>query len=118
MAGKRVAPRGLGDQGKRLWRAVVEEYALSESDAAQLEQCCRVRDRIDQLQQLVVSDGPMIPSSQGQRLHPAIVEVRQQQLALARLLATLGVDDEEDDLPPARPVRGVYGPKAVKGAGK
>ena len=45
----------------------------------------------------------------GSRLHPDIAEIRQQQLALARLLATLGVPGlAEDDLPTTRGVRGVY----------
>lgn len=52
----------------------------------------------------------MIASSQGSRLHPGIAEIRQQQLALARLLATLNVPGLEDDaLPASRGVRGVYG---------
>ena len=44
------------------------------------------------------------------RVHdPAVAELRQQRLALARLLATLGVPGlDEDELPAARGVRGVY----------
>ena len=48
------------------------------------------------------------------RLHPAISEIRAQQLALARLLATLDVPAlAEDALPPSRGVRGVYGLRSV-----
>jgi phage terminase small subunit len=104
-------PKGLAAPGRRLWRAVVAEYELAEHEAAQLEEACRVRDRIAELRDLVARDGLMIDSSQGRRLHPAIAEERQQRLALARLLATLGVPPLAEDapsLPASRGVRGVY----------
>lgn len=103
------APSGLSRKGKSLWAAVTTEFELAEHEAAQLEEACRVRDTIALLQGLVAEDGAMIESSQGMRLHPAIAEVRQQQLALARLLATLNVPAPvEDSLPSSRGVRGVY----------
>ena len=68
-----------------------------------------MRDTIAQLRARVKKDGLMLASSQGTRLHPAIAETRQQQLTLARLLATLQVPGlDEDDLPPSSGVRGVY----------
>lgn len=105
-------PVGLGVPGGRLWTSVVDEFELIEHERAVLEEACRVRDRISQLQSAVSDDGVMIPSSQGSRLHPAIAETRQQQLALARLLATLAVPGlEEDELPASTGVRGVYSGK-------
>jgi arginine/lysine/ornithine decarboxylase len=102
-------PRGLEGPGKKLWKSVLDDFELAEHEMAQLEQACRVRDTIDALRARVEVDGVMISSSQGDRLHPAIVEIRQQQLALARLLATLKVPGlEEDGSPSARGVRGVY----------
>lgn len=74
-----------------------------------LEEACRVRDRIVELDAAVKDDGLMLPSSQGSRVHPAVGEARQQRLALARLLATLQIPGLDNDLPTARPVRGVYG---------
>ena len=75
-----------------------------------LEEACRTRDRIVQLDRLIDEEGLMIGSSQGARLHPGVAESRQQRLTLARLLATLGIPAlEGDDLPRARAVRGVYG---------
>ena len=103
------APTGLKSPGKRLWAAVVAEFELAEHEAAQLSEACFVRDRIDQLRRQVVTDGLMIPSSQGARLHPGVSEIRAQHLTLARLLATLNVPSlAEDALPPSRGVRGVY----------
>ncbi|WP_341957489.1 terminase [Microbacterium sp. LWH13-1.2] len=102
-------PSGLGKPGQKLWKSIDQQFDLAEHERTQLEQACRVRDTIELLREQVIKDGVMIRSSQGDRLHPAIVEVRQQQLALARLLATLKVPGlEEDDLPSSRPARGVY----------
>jgi hypothetical protein len=101
-------PAKLQPAGKKLWNAVTSEFELAEHELAQLEEACRVRDTIGVLRQQVEDDGTMIPSSQGSRLHPAVTEIRQQQLALARLLATLAVPPlEEDHLPPSRGVRAV-----------
>ncbi len=103
------APTGLRAPGKKLWSAVTHEFELAEHELAQLEEACRVRDTIARLRTALERDGTMIASSQGSRLHPAIAEIRQQQLALARLLATLDVPGlEDDDLPASRGVRGVY----------
>ncbi len=109
MTVKRKAPNGFGVQGKRLWSAVSSEFELAEHEAALLDEACRVRDMVATLRAQLEKDGTMIGSSQGQRLHPAIAEIRAQQLALARLLATLDVPAPvEDALPASRGVRGVY----------
>lgn len=106
---QRNAPSGLRGPGMRLWSSVFDEFDLAEHELAQLEEACRVRDTIAALREQVNADGLMIGSSQGSRLHPAIAETRQQQLALARLLATLEVPGlDEDDLPASTGVRGVY----------
>lgn len=103
-------PTGLNAPGKALWASTVAEFELSDLELAQLEEACRTRDRIKDLDNAVSRDGVMIPSSQGSRLHPAIGEARSQRLALARILATLALPGLEDDLPTnVRPLRGVYG---------
>ena len=108
------SPKGLHAPGKRLWRAVDEAFELAEHELAQLAEACFVRDRIEQLRTQVDADGLMIESSQGARLHPAVGEIRAQQLAMARLLATLAVPAlAEDGLPASRGVRGVYGLRGV-----
>lgn len=108
------APAGLKAPGKRLWASVLADFEVSEAEAAQLAEACFVRDRIAQLRAQVDKDGLMIGSSQGPRLHPCIAEIRAQQLALARLLATLGVPPlAEDSLPASRGVRGVYGLRSL-----
>jgi len=105
-----AAPAGLDTPGRELWQSIAAEFDMATHEAAQLEEACRCRDRIAQLRAQVDVDGIMLESSQGSRLHPAIAEIRQQQLALARLLATLGVPGlAEDDLPTSHGVRGIYG---------
>ena len=107
--GRRKAPLGLSVAGRKLWNSVLKEFDLAEHEAAQLEEACRVRDTIATLREQLDADGVMISSSQGSRLHPAVSEIRQQQLALARLLATLNVPAlEEDSLPASTGARGVY----------
>lgn len=104
-----ATPRGLNAAGRKLWEVTTAEFDLADHELALLEEACRIRDRIVQLDAAVGTDGLMIDSSQGARLHPAVAESRQQRLALARLLATLQIPGLEDDLPAARGVRGVYG---------
>lgn len=108
------APARLGAAGRKLWESVLSQFDLAEHEAAQLEEACRVRDTIVLLRKRLEADGLMLESSQGLRLHPAVAEVRQQQLALARLLATLEVPAPvEDGLPAAKGVRGVYALRSV-----
>lgn len=102
-------PRGLKAAGTRLYETSTTEYEWAEHELALLEEACRVRDRIVELDAAVKDDGLMITSSQGARLHPAVGEARQQRLTLARLLASLQIPGMDDDLPAARGVRGVYG---------
>lgn len=106
---KRRTPSGLDSPGRKLWASVLDDFDLAEHEAAQLEEACRVRDTISTLRTQLDADGVMLESSQGRRLHPAISEIRAQQLAMARLLATLDVPAlEEDSLPKSPGVRGVY----------
>lgn len=56
-------------------------------------------DLIADLRAEATKNGIVIASNQGVRVHPAVVEARQQRLALAKLLAALGLpkglaDDE------------------------
>lgn len=101
-------PTQLGRPGRKLWDSITSNFDMAPHEAAQLEEACRTRDRISELDAAVRKDGLMITSSQGMRLHPGVAEARAQRLALARILATLGVPPLDDDLPAARPVRGVY----------
>ena len=104
-------PKGLRTSGRALWRSVLTDFDLDEHESAILTQACRIADLCDQLQGLVDTEGPMSESSQGPRVHPAVVELRQQGIALARLMTALRIPAGEhgDGRGQSRPgVRGVY----------
>lgn len=106
-------PGGLRWSGRRLWEATTGEFELSEHETGLLLQACRTIDALDALQVRFDADGPMVESPQGLKAHPALPELRQQRIALARLLAALGlptgvVEDHDQKGPQRRAVRGVY----------
>lgn len=106
-------PRDLKRSGRALWRAVVADFDLDEHERQLLHETCRTSDLCDRLQAVLDADGPMSESSQGIRVHPAAVELRQQRITLARLLAALNVPSGDESATPARAPRGVYG---IRGA--
>lgn len=109
------APRGLGASGKTLWKAVLSDYELDEHEQSILVQACRISDACDKLQGIVDDEGVMCESSQGTRAHPALVELRQQGIALARLMTALRIPaGESDGRGQQRP--GVHGVYSIKGA--
>lgn len=90
-------PRGLDTPGRALWDRVTDEFELNANGLALLEQACRVRDSLTQLDAEVSRDGVVVDSPQGRKAHPALVEGRQQRLALARLLGVLNVPENDDE---------------------
>lgn len=95
-------PTGLGASGRRFWRETCTEYVLSGPERALLEQACRTMDRLAALDAAVVRDGVTVEGSAGQpRAHPALVELRAQQLVLGKVLAQLELPDEEGDSLPS-----------------
>ena len=83
-------PDGLRESGRKLWEATVGEFELAEHEAGLLLQACRTADAVDALQAALVADGPLVDSPQGRKANPALQELRQQRIAYARLLGTLG----------------------------
>ncbi|MGI9157993.1 MAG: hypothetical protein ACR2FG_15405 [Marmoricola sp.] len=105
-------PAGAQQAGRRLWRAVVGDYELDEHELTLLRQAVRVADLCDRLQ-VEVEDGPLL--SEG-RVHPAVVELRQQQIVLARLVVALQIPiglTAGEDRTQRRGARGVYKMRAV-----
>ncbi len=108
-------PPGLGTSGRRLWRSVVDSYTMAEHELTLLREACRTADAVDLLQAQLDRDGVMSESSQGVRVHPALAELRQQRITLARLLAALQVPAEQGDQSrPVRAPRGVYGLRSAQ----
>lgn len=103
------APTGAKTAGRALWQAVLTDFDLDEHELTLLRQACRAADTCDDLQMLVDRDGPMLES----RVHPALIELRQQRIVLARLIVALrvplGEQDTDANRTQRRGVRGVYG---------
>lgn len=106
-------PAGLSKTGRALWRAVLTDFELDDHESAILTQACRLADLCDTLQGTLDTEGVMSQSSQGTRVHPAAVELRQQSIALARLMTALripaGESTGEGRTQHRRGLRGVYG---------
>ncbi|WP_370501199.1 terminase [Mycolicibacterium sp. jd] len=108
-------PPGLKASGRRLWQSTVKDFDLDEHELALLREACRSLDSLDALQVAVDQDGVVVESPQGLKAHPALVEVRQQRITFARLVAALGIPAGEEDRAGVqrRAVRGVYGIQGV-----
>jgi hypothetical protein len=110
-------PRGTKAEGRRLWKSVLGEFTLDEHELSLLRQACRVADMCSDLQAIVDADGPISSTPSGPRTHPAVVELRQQRILLARLVVALRVPLGEETERSSqgtprlqrRAVRGVYG---------
>jgi hypothetical protein len=93
----KYAPRGLGVAGKRLWTAVMDEFNLDGSAIEKLVQACQTTDLLHDLQAKVADTPAIIESPSGPRIHPLLVELRQQRLVLTKLIGALGLPAEFDD---------------------
>lgn len=100
-------PVGLAARGRKFWRQTSAAYELSDTEWLLVGEACRVLDECDLLRQALDDDGIMVDGSTGQRrVNPAVGELRQHRLALAKLLGQIGLpDDEGDVLPSAGQVR-------------
>jgi hypothetical protein len=90
----------------------LRDFELGEHEITILRECCRTADSLDDLQALLDAEGVMAESSQGTRVHPALVELRQQRIAFARLLTALRIPAGEADSTRTQQrggTRGVYG---------
>ncbi|WP_396659266.1 hypothetical protein [Microbacterium sp.] len=89
-------PSDLGPRGARLWAAITDDLEGDQHDAELVLETCRVLDVIDGLAAAVRADGVTVAGSRGQTVvHPAVQEMRQQQLTFARLLGQLNLDEAE-----------------------
>jgi hypothetical protein len=108
------APSGLGSKARRLWREVVDTFELMPNELPLLTEVVRCVERLEQLEDVVQEEGVM--GADG-RPHPALVEARQQQIILGRLLTTLRLPEDWADVS-SRPqrrgaARGPYGSRKL-----
>ena len=110
------APSGLGVSGKKLWDEVLEPWELDQHELLLLTEACRTVDQLDLLDAAVKEHGIMLPDG---RMHPALVEARQQRITLTRLIASLRLPEGLED-GVARPqrrgaARGSYSRPGLRG---
>ncbi len=79
---------------------MVGEFDLEEHELALLREAVRTVDQLDLLAKAV--DQVVINTPSGPRTHPALVEARQQRIALARILAALRIPMGEQDGPASK----------------
>lgn len=113
-------PAGLKTSGRRLWASVLAKFELDEHELLMLREACRTADLCDELERDLSEHGAVIDGPQGRKASPAAVELRQQRVVLARLLAALRMPQgaEGDQQASARPqrrtgMRGVHGLRGV-----
>lgn len=119
------APEGAKVAGQKLWKAVLSRYVLDEHEMTLLVQAVRMADTCADLQAFIDKNGLMVSGSGG-RIRPAVGELRQQRIALARLLVALRVPIGDQDESPAKTAaprlqrrgsRGVYSISRGRGRG-
>jgi hypothetical protein len=101
MTAKPAIPRpsaSLGAAGKALHVSICKAFDLEAgAELKLLELACCQADDIALLERAIKADGVTVTGSTGQsRLNPALAEVRQGRLALAKILGTLALPDEDD----------------------
>lgn len=93
-----ATPRGLKPRSKRLFRAVVRDYALDAAGLATLEEACRALDRVAEAAAIVAEEGMVVYDRFNQaKVHPAAILERDHRAAFSRLIVTLGLDPRELD---------------------
>jgi hypothetical protein len=92
---------GPQPRSKAFLAEIESKFVLDAAERPLLDEAGRVLDRIDQISADLRGTDLVDLGSKGQRrVNPLVVELRQQQLTLARLLGALVVPREEDDEAP------------------
>jgi hypothetical protein len=85
-----LEPRG---RGAAFYRKAQAAYQFNADEAELLLEAARQLDMVERLHAIVSADGPML----GERLHPAVTELRQARDLLRKLLGQLAMPDEDAD---------------------
>ena len=94
--GRPRRPTGLEGRGRRLWDRLLDSYEFAPAEVELLVEVCRTAAAVEELESQVRSDGVVVEGARGgQRVHPALVELRQQRITFGTLLAQLELPDDE-----------------------
>jgi len=86
------APDGLGQAGRRFWRAVSGAYELSPGETESLRQAVRVVDLLERIDaQLVAEDLTVVGSVGQQKSHPLLASAVEQRRVLEALLNAMAL---------------------------
>lgn len=95
---ERLAPSGLSERACEFWARIQDEFEPSDAETELLVEVVQTITEIDSLKAALTADGVSVQGSMGQkRVHPAVNEIRQHRMALARLLKQLDLGDEEPE---------------------
>jgi len=107
-----IPPRSLGSHGQRLWSQVQAEYQISDIGGREiLCQACELLDRAERLREEIDSDGEIIRTKNGPRVHPGINQETHLRVAIGKMLDRLGLN-----LEPVKPHGGQ--PRAIGWTGE
>ncbi|NUP74770.1 MAG: hypothetical protein HOQ07_09010 [Sinomonas sp.] len=84
-------PAGLARRGSKLWKQAVETWQLSPAHLVLLEEACRITDRLDVLNAIILQGSVQVNGDEGERpdIQGVLAETRQQQGALRMLIAEI-----------------------------
>ena len=122
-----AAPKGVGPLGKKLWREVLSEHELTQSELAVLTAACRcvttcerIAAELERLAE-VAEDDAVDPEVRAEARAASVtgslvMEQRQQAATLTRLIASLRLPEEDESRRPQHrgAARGAYEPRALR----
>lgn len=93
-----TCPTGLSVRAGAFWRRTAADFDLSDGELELLAETAWLISEVDALRAALDVDGLTVQGSTGQvRVHPAVNEVRQHRMALARLLKQLDLPAQDDE---------------------
>lgn len=96
-APERPEPPGLSPRASAFFERVTGAYELGDDELEVLIEAVRMMSEIDALADALERDGITVAGSKGQtRVHPAVGEIRQHRMSLARLLKQLDLPAEDE----------------------
>lgn len=93
--GRPRRPTGLDGRGLRLWERLLNRFEFSVVEVELLVEVCRTAGAVEELEKQLRADGVVVEGARGgQRVHPALTELRHQRVAFGKLLAQLDLPDD------------------------
>jgi hypothetical protein len=90
-------PADLSPRAESFWRKSAADFELTDGEVELLTEAAYLLTEIDGLRDALARDGLIVEGASGQpRVHPAVNEVRQHRMALARMLKQLDLPAEDE----------------------